>query len=248
LLKQSEELCNYVRKQQQADKSLCYTDNPGDGASVAEEPDGVNHYPGEALYGLMLSQRYRPAGWKTDVVRKAAAYYRPWWRAHKNMPFVSWQTAAYTEAYLRSKDAAFADYLNEMNDWICDLQFAPLDPRHPLWGGGFMGWSDGKASAAAPQVDSAAYAEGLAEACRVARQAGDVRRHQRYRDALERCLQFLTTLQYTEANTQHFADWYRPALLGGFYASHQDGNLRIDYTQHAVSALVQYLTYVADTP
>ena len=53
-------------------------------------------------------------------------------------------------------------------------------------------------------------------------------------------MQFLTTLQYTDANTQHFADWYRPRLVGGFHASHQDGNLRIDYTQHAVSALVQY--------
>ena len=61
-------------------------------------------------------------------------------------------------------------------------------------------------------------------------------------------MQFLATLQYTDANTRHFADWYRPTLIGGFYASHQDGNLRIDYTQHAVCALVQYLTYVAESP
>ena len=52
------------------------------------------------------------------------------------------------------------------------------------------------------------------------------------------------TLQYTEPNTQYFADWYRPRLAGAFHASHQDGNLRIDYTQHAVCALVQYLEYV----
>jgi hypothetical protein len=111
--------------------------------------------------------------------------------------------------------------------------------------GGFMGWADGKAQAVAPQVGSAAYAEGLAEACRVARQAGDVPRFQRYRESLEHCLQFLTTLQYTEANAQHFADWYRPALLGAFHASHQDGDLRLDYTQHAVSALVGYLEHAA---
>jgi hypothetical protein len=80
----------------------------------------------------------------------------------------------------------------------------------------------------------------------VARETGDVTRHKRYRESLERALQFLTTLQYINANTQHFADWYRPTLLGGFFASHQDGNLRIDYTQHAVCAMVQYLSYVAD--
>jgi hypothetical protein len=98
---------------------------------------------------------------------------------------------------------------------------------------------------AGPQVSSAACAEGLAEACRVARQQGDLARYRRYRESLERCLQFVATLQYTDANTQHFADWYRPALVGGFHASHQDGNLRLDYTQHAVCALVQYLTHAA---
>jgi hypothetical protein len=61
-------------------------------------------------------------------------------------------------------------------------------------------------------------------------------------------LQFLITLQYTEANTQHFADWYRPAMLGAFHASHQDGTLRIDYTQHAVCALIQYLSSVVEAP
>jgi len=84
-----------------------------------------------------------------------------------------------------------------------------------------------------------------AEACRTAREMGDVARHGRYRDALERCLQFLATLQYTEGNTQHFADWYRPRLVGAFHATHQDGNLRIDYTQHAVGALVLYLEQAA---
>src|SRR5262249_41913343 len=98
------------------------------------------------------------------------------------------------------------------------------------------------------QIGSATYAESLADACRVARQIGDLPRYQRNRESLERCLQFLTTLQYTDANTQHFADWYRPTLLGAFHASLQDGNLRIDYTQHAVCALMQYLTHVAELP
>ena len=105
---------------------------------------------------------------------------------------------------------------------------------------------DDKPAASVPQVTSALYAQGLADACRVAKQVGEPARLQHYRDSLERGLQFLTTLQYTDSNTQHFADWYRPALLGAFCASHQDGNLRIDYTEHAVSALVQYLLFVGE--
>ena len=244
LLEQSEALCRFIAKQQQADGSLSYVDSPAESV----DPEGVNFYPGEALYGLMRSQQYRPAPWKTEVVRKALAYYRPWWQKHKNMAFVPWQTAAYAEAFVQSqgKEQAYADFIFEMNDWMCGLQYTRMDPRQPLWLGGFMNWVDGGVAAVAPQITSAAYAEGIAEACRTARQAGDVQRHQRYRESVERCLQFVTTLQYTDANTQHFADWYRPRLQGGFHASHQDGTLRIDYAQHAIGALVQYLTVVAE--
>jgi len=244
LLEQAEQLCAFIRQQQQADGSLAFTDTPGDAQAALVDPEGINYYPGEALYGLMRSQQHRPAAWKTDMVRKALAYYRPWWQKNRNMAFVPWQTAAYAEAFLQTAEAPFAEFVYEMNDWLCALQFTTLDPRHPFWAGGFMGYADGKPVAAAPQVGSAAYAEGLADACRVAAKAGDPGRLQRYRDALERCLQFTVALQYSDANTQHFADWFRPRLLGGFHASDQDGNLRIDYNQHAVCALVQYLNYV----
>ncbi len=244
LLKQSDQLCNYIRKQQRPDGSLAFGDAADAGKESALDPDGVNYYPGEALYGLMRSQQHRPAAWKTEVLRKALAYYRPWWQAHKSTAFVPWQTAACAEAYLLTKDQAFADFVNEMNDWLCGLQYERLDPRHPLWVGGFMGCADGRPAETPPDVGSAACAEGLAEACRVARAAGDLAHFQRYNDALERCLQFLTALQYTDANTQHFAAWYRPRLVGAFHASDQDGNLRIDYTQHALCAMIQYLTYV----
>jgi hypothetical protein len=243
LLEQSEQLCVYIAKQRAADGSLRYID----GLEERDvDPDAVNHYPGQALYALMRSQRYRPAAWKLEVVRKALPYYQAWWRAHPNMAVVPWHTAAYTEAYLQTKEKPFADFVFEMNDWLCSLQYARLDPRHPLWLGGFMEARASGPVSSAPQVGSAQYAEALTSATRLARSLDDPSRCARYRTAVESCLQFLTTLQYTEANTQHFADWYRPVLLGGFHASQQDGNLRIDYTQQAVCALVKYLLMTND--
>jgi hypothetical protein len=109
-----------------------------------------------------------------------------------------------------------------------------------------MAWADGRAVAQAPDIGSAYSSESLADACRVTRHAGDALRHGRYREALERSLQFLTGLQYTEANTQHFADWYRAEVAGAFYVSSQDGNLRLDSTCHAVCAMLDYLTHVAE--
>jgi hypothetical protein len=241
LLAASEQLCSYIRRQARPDGSLICTDVAADGKPASDEADAIDNYTGVALYALMRSQGRRPATWKTDLVRKAVAFYRPWWEAHKAMEFVPWFTAACGEAYQRTKEQPFADFVFEMNDWLCGLQYSQIDPAQQTWFGGFRTWADGKAVDAAPTVASAFYAEGLADACRTARQAVDLDRYRRYMTALQLDLQFVTRLQYTEAVTGHFADWYRPRLVGGFHASQQDGNLRIDYTQHAVSALVQFL-------
>jgi hypothetical protein len=242
LLDQADQLCNYLRKQQRSDGSFACNEGG------ADDNDAVNFYSGEALYALTHSYQHRPAAWKLEAVRKALPYYQARWRAGKNLMLIPRHTAAYTEAYLLTKDKAYADFVFEMNDWLCTFQFTQLDPLHPQWVGGFMSCADGKPLPTAPQVVSATYAESLAEAARVARQIGDVPRWQRYKDTLERCLQFLTTLQYTDGNSQHFAEWYRPVVLGAFHASHTDGNLRLDYTQQAVCAMVAYLTHVAEVP
>jgi hypothetical protein len=241
LLLASAQLCNYIRRRQRPDGSLAYTE---EGDDLKADPEGVNHYPGVALCALTRSLAHRPEPWKLDVVAKAFAYYRPWWRAHKSMAFVPWHAAAYAEAFLRTREKDYAGFVFEMNDWLCGLQYDRLDPQRPFWLGGFMGWADGKPVPEAPHALGAAYAEALVEGCRAAREAGDPSRHQRYGEALVRGLQFVATLQYTTANTQHFADWYQERLLGGFHGSHQDGNLRLDYTQHAVAAMVHYLTHV----
>jgi hypothetical protein len=127
-----------------------------------------------------------------------------------------------------------------MNDWLCEQQQERLDPRHADWLGGFA------FAAGGPDISSAGCAESLAEACRVAREAADLPRHRRYSGALELGLQFVMTLQYTDANTQHFTALYRQRMLvGGFHGSPQNGDLHLDSTQHAVCAMAQYLTYVA---
>lgn len=238
LLDKAEQLCNWMHRQARADGSLRCQDGEAD---TPDDVESVNEYPGLALYALLRSQKLRPAAWKADLARKAVGYYRDWWKTHRSMAFVPWQTAAFAEAFVATKEPAFAQFVFEMNDWLCGLQYDQLDPQRLAWYGGFMKWADGKAVDTMPTIDSAMYAESLAEARRAARAAADVDRYQRYNDSLQHCLQFLVRLQYTNANTRHFAEWYRPRLVGGFHASPQDGNLRLDFTQHALSALVTYL-------
>ena len=118
----------------------------------------------------------------------------------------------------------------------------------PSWLGGFRPLVGGQPALLAPDIRSAEAAECLAEACRVARTAGNLPRLQRDGRALEASLRFVQTLQYTEKRTLHFVEGFRPAVLGAFHASAQDGKMRLDYTQHSVSALVQYLEHVAEQP
>lgn len=243
LLDKSEQLCNWIRRQARDNGSLRCRDGDDEEAET-DEIDSVNEYPGLALYAVLRSQKHRPAAWKTELARKAVVYYRAWWKDHRGMAFVPWQTAAWTEAFVQTKEPAFAAFVYEMNDWLCELQYDHLDPHRLLWYGGFMKWANGKAHDTPPTIGSARYAESLAEARRAARVGSDPARYQHYTEVLQRGLQFVARLQYTDANTQHFEEWYRPRLVGGFHASSQDGNLRLDYAQHALSALVTYLENV----
>jgi hypothetical protein len=246
LLEQADQLANLLRKQLQEDGSLNVDQTDDGGGSLHTE--AVQHYSGPGLYGLVRSQLLRPAPWKLDALRRARAYYYSYWQQHRNVSMLAWHTAAYAEAYLLTKETVFADAVFDMNDWLCSLQSQQALPGRAAWVGGFQPCLEAKTVALSPDITSASALISLAEACRLARVAGDVRHYQRYGQALESGLQFLTTLQYSEANTQHYADWYRPALVGAFHASHQDGNVRLDYTNDALCALVQYLHHTAAAP
>lgn len=248
LLDNADQLCNYIAQTQQTDGSLKWLDS-GDAKNSPFFVEGTNLFPGPALYAIARSQRVRPAPWKLDLLRKARAYYLTWWREHKSPGLIPWHSAAYAEAYALTKEQAFADAVIEMNDWLCTLQYAQADPRQPRWRGGFMAWQGGKPVMQPPTAQTAFLAGSLVDACRVARQAADVSRLHNYRQALEPALQFVVTLQYTESNTRHYADWYRQeVLLGSFHASPLDGNLRLDYTAQAVAALAHFLEHVAEAP
>lgn len=242
LLEQANGLCAYIRRQQRPDGSLKIDEkNPKADGAVA---DDKNDLAGPALFGLIASQRHLPASWKIECLRNGRRFYMANWHKQKNLEMLPWHSAAYAEAYRQSKDKTFADSVFEMNDWLCGLQYDQLNPLHSAWAGGFKRIQNGSEVLSPPDMQSAHLAISLAEACRTARQAGDVARWQRYRSALELCLQFVTTLQYTDGNTQHFVETFRPVLVGAFHPSHQDGDLRLDCTQHAVTALSLYVEYV----
>jgi hypothetical protein len=245
LVAKAEELCAFIKQQQREDGTLSYVDAPSDPV----DPDGVNRYVGPALYGIALSQRLKPAAWKGELLRKAMVSYSKYFKEHADPAFVPWMTAACVEAFLATKEKAFVEFAFEMNDWLVTLQYEQSpDPRRPLWRGGFKNIVGDKVETSGPGVEAGLYAQSLADVCRLVRQmpSPDLTRYDRYRSSLIRSLQFLNTLQFTEANTLHIAANYRLMLIGGFHPTHLDGNLRVDQSAVCVSAFIQCLACGAD--
>jgi hypothetical protein len=237
---QSRQLASYLYSQQQADGAFALgVEDPALKLHLAQNCTGA------ALAGLVAYETRTPGVTKTDRVLRAAAVYFPLWRQSKTPLMIPDHTAAYAEAYLAGGDARLAQVVFEMSDWLLTQQCDP-DPRHPAWAGGFIPWHEGKPTTQPPEASSAAYACSLIDACRVAKKAGDAKRLDRYRQSLERALTFLLALQYNEARVQHYADWFRPWIAGGFFNNPTDGNLRLANTAHATAAMLGYLNHVAD--
>jgi hypothetical protein len=245
LLDAADQMANYLQRQQKPDGSLFVTVGSETFKSGAPELDA--EHAGWALQGMIRSQKHSPAAWKLDMVRKARAHYFAKWQANKDTWTVCSHTPAYAEAYVQTKDAAFAETVFAMNDWLLGLQFRDeVELPRKQWNGAVLRFKDGKTEAAIPDIRAALASESLADACRVAKQAGDLGRLKNYERALIASLHFTMSLQYTGNRTDHFVEKFRPWIQGAFFASQQDGNLRLDYTQHALCAMVQYLDAVVE--
>ncbi|MDY3556735.1 hypothetical protein R5W24_005905 [Gemmata sp. JC717] len=242
LLTAAEQLCTFLRTRLKPDGSVHYTDGPADDP-LKMDPAGVNEYPGLALQALAASGRVRPAEWKKDAVKSGVAHYRAVFRARPHPALAVTVSPAAVELYLQTKLAEAAAAAFEMNDWLCDLQISPNDPRTPQYAGGFRSVVEGRGGdAPAATADTGRCVQSLACAYHLTRVTGDLTREAKYRPVVGFAVQFLCGLQFVETNTRHFEDTFRvKMLIGAFHLSPADGNLRIDATGSALTGLLKFL-------
>jgi hypothetical protein len=180
-------------------------------------------------------------------VAKGLAHYRAFFKAKPHPMLAATLTPAFAELYLQTKSADAAAAVFEMNDWLVQLQYSPTSTRHPTWAGGFRGFENGKPTETPPGFECGAYLHGLACAYHLNRLVPDLAREARYKQAVLDAVQFMTGLQYIEANTRHFENAFRAnTLIGGFYMSPVDGNLRVDATAWGVIGMVRFLSSGAE--
>ena len=238
LLEYGDQLARFLAFRQRPDGSINIAGS--DEPEAEDSPEGMNYYPGEALYALMRSHARSPAGWKLATVERAFPFYRRVWREEFSAAFVPWQTSAYAEAFLVTGKAPYADFVFAMNDWLVELQYKQGAPKQ--WQGGFATFDRGYVLRLPPGVTTASCAESLVDAWRVARECKDVARVRKYHNALERAFQFLIANQYSNERHLHFEPEFRSQLDGAFHASIENGTVRIDFNQHAICGMFRYLS------
>ncbi len=247
LINKAEELCQWLKRQQQSDGSLRYQDGNALDANKLD-PQGIHRYPGMALFGLMISQRIRPADWKLAMMEKALPFYQKYFNAFPDPEFVAWMTLAYVEAYEQTQKKSYLDWVMQMNDWLQKNQYRDGNTK-AVWEGGFRLARQGKILGGDPSIQSAIYCWSLGECCRAIRsqKEPDLERFQQYQSALHLGLQYVNRLQYTTDNTLQFTAKYSSVLSGGYYQSLQDGNLKCENTAFAICAQIRFLDSVAET-
>ena len=246
LLTEAERLCEFLHRQLRTDGSVHYIDAVTE-SPLKADPAGVNEFPGAALNAIAVSNRVKPAAWKSEAVKKGIEHYRVYFKANPHPMLAATLTPAFTECFLQTKSNDAAAAVFEMNDWLIGLQYPAGDARHPGWAGGFKSFANGQAAETEPGVECGCYLNSLACGYHLLRFTSDLARAARCKQALVDAVGFLTAMQYTEANTRHFENGFRVnSLLGGFYLSPTDGNLRIDATAASVTGLLRYLNCGAE--
>jgi hypothetical protein len=246
LISDAEQLCEFLHKQCRSDGSIHYTDGTSE-ASIDVDPAGVNEYPGLALHAIVASNRVRPASWKNDVARQGIVFYRNYFHAKPHPLLAATLAPGCAELYLQTKWTDSADFVFEMNDWLCRIQIPNADPRIPQWAGGFRTVVNEQQTDSPSGPETGFYLQSLSYASLVARTTPDLDRYGKFKAASMAATQYLTDLQYVETNTRHFENAFRAnMLIGAFHLTPTDGNIRIDATASAVTGLLRFLESVAD--
>ncbi len=189
--------------------------------------------PGQAMLALAWMYRnFRDPIYK-DSIDTALAFYseeRYW----KEGGFLPWTIDAFVSIYRTTGETAYAEYAAKLADYLISLQ--NLDSRKETFGsfGSF------------PSVASASSLEGLGSALQLTQATGDSAREARYRLRAQMGYRWLVSLQYSRDSAAGLRSPER--AVGGFAQSLGDPRIRIDYNQHAISALVRGLRFVFGKP
>ncbi|HWO07285.1 MAG TPA: AMMECR1 domain-containing protein [Candidatus Paceibacterota bacterium] len=212
---------------------------------LQDEPTDENDrfYSGEALTALAKlavatgEQKYY------DALARSLPYYRAKLESDFYPQYAPWHMQAYAIAYQATDIEEYKAYtywladrlietmLENDTDALPDEEGRFYNPDVPEWG--------------PPHSSSTGiYTEGLTYAYEIARADGDVRRAQKYRDAVLQGTRSLLHVQWTPESAYYLT--YPERVVGSFKRTVTDNRHRIDQMGHAANALARVYSVVLE--
>ena len=188
----------------------------------SDRATGVDYYPGEALLALMGLYEETNEAKYLNAVQRALPFYQAYFRSNPNTAFVPWQSRAFTKLYFATGSQAAKEFVFEMNDFM-------ISTNQPLESCSEYDFPRG--------ITTGVFMEGVCQAWRVAKDAGELAKVNCYRNFLSEGVIHILKFQITET--------IDPIALGGFRGSLNSRMLRVDNNQHAIMALMDYQTYLS---
>jgi AMMECR1 domain-containing protein len=187
-------------------------------------PDAYQDYfPGQVLLALAVACEQKVSELDEERLRRSFQYYRHRFRYKRNFGQVTWLMQAFSKWWQVTGNSEYAELVFEVADWLLGYQQEKT--------GGFI--NDHQPGA--PGYTTAVYLEGIA----AAREIAANERSQTYSDSLARGFAFLDRLiiQQRDRGILPNLDF----ALGGLRQGLHYSEIRTDFVQHSLSAILELL-------
>jgi AMMECR1 domain-containing protein/orotate phosphoribosyltransferase len=184
-----------------------------------------DYFPGQVLLALGVAWQAGFGHFDKKKLDKAFSYYRHRFRHKRDFGQVSWLMQAFGEWWRALREPLFADFVFEIGDWVLTYQQEKT--------GAIINGHQSDT----PGYTTALYLEGIGAAMRIAASSGDDVRHRNYLDSFTRGLRFLDRLviQRRDASILPNIEF----ALGGLRQSLTSSQIRVDFVQHSLSAMLE---------
>jgi orotate phosphoribosyltransferase len=185
-----------------------------------------DYFPGQTLLALGAAAEAGEIVSDESSWRKAFRFYRHRFRYRRHFGHVSWLMQACAGWWRVTGEAEPAEFVFEVGDWLLGYQQEKT--------GGFI--NDHQPDA--PGYTTALYLEGVGAALSLAASLEDAPRQARYTDAAARGFRFLEQLVIQQRDAPVLPN---PSMaLGGLRQSIHRSEVRTDFVQHSLSALLEF--------
>lgn len=189
------------------------------------------YYPGEAIYALVTLYNERGDAQHLGAAQKAANWLITVRDADvpvESLPHDHWLLYGLNELHAIDQNPLYVEHASKIVEGIINAQH--VSAERASWEGGFY---------EPPRTTpTATRAEGLSAAYRIFLRAGRYNEAERTLEALERATRFQLAQHIDERTARSYPD--PGAALGGVRESLASDEVRIDYVQHSISALLAY--------